>query len=104
MVFSLGVAGAGVDLASRNFILDLAPDEARRPVYIAMNDTLVALPTMLLVIGGAVIDRAGFSPVFIGIAVCSVAAAVLARNLRHRATTRARASPRKPTAEIPMPE
>ena len=42
IVFSLGVAGAGVELASKNFILELAPDAGRRTVYIAVNDTLVA--------------------------------------------------------------
>jgi hypothetical protein len=81
IVFSLGVASAGVELASKNFILDLAPDEARRPVYIAVNDTLVAIPTMLLIVGGAVIDRVGFFPVFVGIGVCSLAAAVTAKTL-----------------------
>lgn len=64
LVFAVGTASAGVDLASKNFILDLAPDEARRPVYIGVNDTLIALPTMLLAGAGAVIDRFGFRPVF----------------------------------------
>lgn len=87
IVFSLGAASAGVDLASKNFILELAPDNAHRPVYIAVNDTLVALPTLLLIGGGLVIDRAGFTPVFIAIATCSVVAALLARTLAPRATS-----------------
>lgn len=78
MVFFLGVAGAGVELASKNFMLDLAPDEARRPVYIAVNDTLVAIPTMLLIVGGAMIDRTGFTPVFVAVGACSAGAALLA--------------------------
>ena len=84
IVFSLGLAGAGVELASKNFILDLAPDEQRRPVYIAVNDTLVALPTMLLIVGGAVIDRAGFTPLFIAIGALSAGAALLATTLADR--------------------
>jgi MFS family permease len=81
IVFSLGVATAGVDLASKNFILELAPDAARRPIYIAVNDAAVAFPTMLLIIGGAVIDRAGFTPVFMGVATCSAVAACVATTL-----------------------
>src|SRR6185503_4713905 len=68
IVFALGAASAGIDLASKNLILDLAPDEARRPVYIGMNDTLVAVPTLLLVGAGAAIDWFGYRPVFIGVA------------------------------------
>jgi MFS family permease len=81
IVFVLGVAAAGADLASKNIVLDLAPDEQRRPVYIGVNDTLIAIPTMLLVVGGAVIDRAGFQPVFISVAACSAVAAALAMTL-----------------------
>lgn len=47
LVFTLGVASVGVDLASKNFILALAPDANKRPVYIGVNDTLIALSTML---------------------------------------------------------
>ena len=81
IVFALGVAAAGVELASKNFILEFAPDEQRRPVYIGVNDTLIAIPTMLLVIGGAVIDRLGFQPLFIAVAACSVVAAIMTRSL-----------------------
>ena len=79
IVFSLGIAAVGVELASKNYILELAPDARRRPVYIGVNDTLIAVPAMLLIVGGAVIDRAGFVPVFIAIATCSIGAALLAR-------------------------
>lgn len=81
IVFALGIAAAGVQIASKNFILDFTSDERQRPVYIGVNDTLIALPTMLLVIGGAVIDRAGFQPVFIAVAACSAGAAFMARAL-----------------------
>jgi MFS family permease len=78
IVFAIGVASAGVDLASKNFILDLAPDEARRPVYIGVNDTLIAVPTMLFVGAGAAIDWLGFRPVFIAVAAAATIAACLA--------------------------
>ena len=45
----LGAAAGRIVYLGWYSVLDLAPDEARRPVYIGMNDTLVALPTMLLV-------------------------------------------------------
>jgi MFS family permease len=90
IVFALGIAGAGVELASKNFILELAPDAARRPVYIAVNDTLVALPTMLLILGGTLIDRAGFTPLFIAIGAFSAGAALLATTLPRRAAAKLR--------------
>ena len=86
IVFALGTASVGADLASKNFILELAP-ESTRPVYIGVNDTLVALPTMLLVAGGAIIDHVGFSPVFVAAALCAGAASVMSLvlpELRHR--------------------
>ncbi len=76
IVFSLGIASVGTDLASKNFILELAP-ESTRPVYIGVNDTLVALPTMLLAVGGAAIDWLGFSPIFVAIALSGSAAGAL---------------------------
>lgn len=85
IVFTLGTASVGADLASKNFILELAPDSTR-PVYIGVNDTLVALPTMLLAMGGAVIDSFGFLPVFIAISLSGLAAGVLSLalpELRH---------------------
>jgi MFS family permease len=76
IVFAVGVASVGVDLATKNFVLDLAPD-SERPVYIGTNDTLVALPTMLLAGGGFAIDRVGYVPVFIAIGCCIAVAIAL---------------------------
>ena len=76
VVFALGTASVGADLASKNLVLELAPDKTR-PVYIGVNDTLVALPTILLAAGGAIVDWFGFPPVFIAIALCGAAAAAL---------------------------
>ena len=81
IVFAVGVAQAGIDLATKNYVLDLAPDEAARPLYIGFNDTLVGLPTMLLAAAGVVIDLFGFLPVFVGLAVLTAAGALLALRL-----------------------
>ncbi len=85
MVFATGLAGAGVDLASKNFILDLAPGRERRPMFIGVNDTLVAIPTLFLASGGAAIDRFGFQPVFAITFACSAGATLLAFRLQLRA-------------------
>jgi MFS family permease len=77
IVFAIGLAYSGFDLASKNMVLDLAPDERRRPVYIGVNDTLLAIPTLLFAVGGAAIDWFGFTPVLAAIAICSLAAALL---------------------------
>jgi MFS family permease len=81
VVFTVGVAHAGIDLATKNYVLDLAPDEAERPLYIGFNDTLVGLPTMLLVAAGLIIDLFGFLPVFIGLAILTTAGALVALSL-----------------------
>lgn len=64
VVFAVGAASAGIDLATKNYILGISPDEESRPFYIGVNDTLVGIPTTLLVAAGFVIDRFGFPPVF----------------------------------------
>jgi hypothetical protein len=81
IVFATGVAQAGVDLATKNYVLDLAPDDAERPVYIGVNDTLVGLPTMLLAAAGLIIDLFGFLPVFTGLVLLTAAGAWLATQL-----------------------
>lgn len=74
VVFLTGFASVGIDLATKNYVLELAPDDTQRPVYIGVNDTLVGLPTMLLAAAGLVIDAFGFVPLF----ACIMAASGLA--------------------------
>jgi MFS family permease len=77
IVFAAGITLSGIDLASKNFILDLAPDEAERPFYIGVNDSLVGLPTMLLVGAGVIVDLFGFFPVFCGLILLTFAGAAI---------------------------
>jgi hypothetical protein len=73
------ILGAGLLLTW--FISDLTPDDAERPVYIGVNDTLVGLPTMLLAGAGFIIDAFGFAPVFSSIGMIAIAGALLATRL-----------------------
>jgi MFS family permease len=77
IVLAVGVAAAGIDLASKNLILDLAPDAAQRPAYIGINDALIAIPTMLLIGAGVVVDQLGFRPLFVGVGLLAASAAGL---------------------------
>jgi hypothetical protein len=71
----------GIDLATKNYVLDLAPDDRQRPMYIGVNDMLVGLPTMLMAGAGVIIDASGFLPVFVGLVVLTVTGALLAAGL-----------------------
>ena len=82
LVFASGTATIGIDLATKNYVLDLAPNAAERPIYIGVNDTLVGLPTILLIGTGFVIDTLGFAPVFTGIGALALGGALVARRLR----------------------
>lgn len=77
MVLAINVASVGFDLATKNYLLDLATDDEERPFYIGVNDVLIGIPTMLLATTGLIIDLFGFIPVFIGIVVFSVLAIAL---------------------------
>ena len=83
IVLAVGIAAAGIDLASKNLVLELAPDEARRPIYIGINDTLIAIPTMLLVGAGVIVDWFGFRTLFIGLGALAAVAAVMTLSWRH---------------------
>ena len=81
VVFATGFASVGIDLAAKNYILDLAPGDAERPVYIGVNDTLVGLPTVLLAGAGFIIDAFGFAPVFGAVGLLAAGGTLLAARL-----------------------
>jgi MFS family permease len=81
IVFAIGMTSVGIDLATKNYVLDLAPDDRQRPMYIGVNDMLVGLPTMLMAGAGVIIDASGFLPLFVGLVVLTVTGALLAAGL-----------------------
>jgi hypothetical protein len=81
IVFAIGSASTGVDLTTKNIVLDLAPSAAERPLTIGVNDTLVGIPTALLVGAGAIIDLVGFAPIYVGIGALTLLGVVLAGRL-----------------------
>jgi MFS family permease len=81
IVTAIGAIAAGFDLTTKNYILALSPSEDERPFYIGVNDTLVGLPTTLLVATGFIIDAFGFVPIFVGVAVLTILAIVMATRL-----------------------
>ena len=81
IVFVTGAASTGVDLTTKNIVLDLAPSAAERPLTIGVNDTLVGIPTALLVGAGAIIDLVGFAPIYVGIGALTLLGVILAARL-----------------------
>jgi len=81
IVTAIGAMSAGFDLTTKNYIIALSPNESERPFYIGVNDTLVGLPTTLLVATGFIIDAFGFVPVFVALAVLTMIAAGVAMRL-----------------------
>jgi len=81
LVFVARAAQVGIDLGTKNYILDLAPDAERRPLYIGVNDTLIAIPTIALISSGAVVDALGFATLFVGTAAAGAFACALSTRL-----------------------
>jgi hypothetical protein len=81
IVFAIGSASTGVERTTKNIVLDLVPSAAERPLTIGVNDTLVGIPTALLVGAGAIIDLVGFAPIYVGIGALTLLGVVLAGRL-----------------------
>lgn len=81
IIFVSGIGVAGVDLASKNQVLELSLDEAERPMYVGVNDTFVGLPTIFLIAAGVVVDVYGFGVIFAGMFILTISAAIFAINL-----------------------
>jgi MFS family permease len=81
IVFAVIASSAGVDLTTKNYVLDLAPNADERPFYIGVNDTLIGLPTILLTATGLLVDSFGFAPAFVGIALLALIGVVLSIRL-----------------------
>lgn len=78
IVFIVGLAAAGIDLATKNLVLEQSLDDAQRPMYIGVNDTVVGLPTFLLIAAGAIIEFTGFTTFLAVMILSAVTAIVLA--------------------------
>jgi len=77
-VFVIGAASVGVDLTTKNIVLDLVPSASQRPLTIGVNDTLVG--------AGAAIDAFGFAPVFVAVGVPACLARSWLRGFRYPST------------------
>jgi MFS family permease len=77
LVFVLvGFAGGAGRIINNNLLLEIAP-AAERPTYIGFLNTILGLATVVPILGGTLIDRVGYEPVFAGaaaFAVCAFAA------------------------------
>lgn len=61
---ALGAYGAGAGIGVTNYLLDVAPPEAR-PLYLAFTNTLFGLLRFASVAGGFIVDQAGFTPLLV---------------------------------------
>ena len=59
----VGVASGAGRIINNNLLLDIAP-AAERPTYIGFLNTVLGLATLVPIIGGSLVDRIGFEPVF----------------------------------------
>lgn len=82
LVFVARAAQVGIDLSTKNYILELAPDARRRPLYIGVNDTLIAVPTIALVSAGPIAAAVGFGTLFVGTAVAGACACAVSMRLK----------------------
>ncbi len=62
--FLLGVAIDGFRNADMNLILEIAP-ESKRPVYVAIQSTLTSIGLFFSVLGGLIVETAGYAMLYI---------------------------------------
>ena len=75
-----GMFGPGSAMGLTNYLLDVAPDE-QRPLYLAFTNTLFGLARFMGMLGGLIVDRAGFTTLFGAAAIFYLIAFVLSIRL-----------------------
>ncbi len=70
-----GAYSSGSGIGITNYLLDIAPD-AQRPLYLAFNNTVFGLVRFLAMLGGLIVDSAGFE-VLLGLSIATYILAFL---------------------------
>jgi len=79
--FGIGFYMNGASIGFTNFMLEVAPEE-KRPLYISLRGTLVAVVSFFPLLGGIFIDLFSFRAVFAAVLVISILANILAIRLK----------------------
>lgn len=79
--FSIGFYMNGASIGFTNFMLEVAPEE-KRPLYISLRGTLVAIVSFFPLLGGIFIDLFSFRAIFMAVLIISIFANILASRLR----------------------
>jgi len=79
--FGVGFYMNGASIGFTNFMLEVAPEE-KRPLYISLRGTLVAVVSFFPLLGGVFIDLFSFRSVFMAVFLVSIFANILASRLR----------------------
>lgn len=77
----LGAAINGRQMAFTSYLLDIAPPH-RRPTYAGLGSTFTAPTLFFPLVGGIILDRLGYGPVFAGVAVAIGITALLTAGLK----------------------
>ncbi len=75
-----GMFGPGSSMGLISYLLDVAPDE-QRPLYLAFTNTLFGLARFMGILGGLIVDWAGFNVLFWAAAIFYLLAFVLSLTL-----------------------
>ena len=81
IVVAIAFAVASLQIATKNYVLELAPTSGDRPLYIGISDLFVGIPCALLALAGWAIDHVGFIPIFALLTLCTLAAIALTLTL-----------------------
>jgi len=79
--FGIGFYMNGASIGFTNFMLEVAPEE-KRPLYISLRGTLVAVVSFFPLFGGIFIDLFSFRTVFMAVLIVSILANIMASRLR----------------------
>lgn len=73
-----GTANDGINIASTTYLLEIVPSD-ERPLYMGLANTLLGIGAVVPIIGGIIVNNAGYTVTFLIAGICSILSMLVAR-------------------------